>query len=74
MVLVPGLTLSHYSVQAGRSYESLAEGGLRLDQLAALVWPHDGNHLYVGLIALVLAPLAWWKRERLGDLTNQICR
>jgi membrane protease YdiL (CAAX protease family) len=56
-------------VQAGRSYESLAEGGLRVDQLVALVWPQDGNHLYVGVIALVLAPLAWWKAERLPGRT-----
>jgi hypothetical protein len=51
-VLVPGLTLSRHSVQAGRSYESIAEGALALDHLSAIVWPRDGNHLYVGWIAL----------------------
>lgn len=59
VVLVPGLTLSTYSVQAGRSYESLAEGGLTLDGATALLWPRDGNHLYLGWIALALAPLAF---------------
>lgn len=65
VVLAPGLTLSRYSVQAGRSYESIAEGALPLEELRALVWPRDGNHLYVGWIALALAPLAFWRKERL---------
>ncbi|MDQ3033560.1 MAG: hypothetical protein M3Y87_14165, partial [Myxococcota bacterium] len=63
-VLAPGLTLSQHSVQAGRSYESIADGALSLDHLSALVWPRDGNHLYVGWIALALAPLAFWRRAR----------
>ncbi|CAN5704609.1 hypothetical protein BH09MYX1_BH09MYX1_64400 [soil metagenome] len=65
VVLVPGLTLAKYSVQAGRSYESLSEGGLALSDEAALLWPHDGNHLYVGLVALVLAPFAFFRRAAL---------
>lgn len=64
-VLVPGLTLSQYSVQAGRSYESISEGAIRLSHLTALITPRDGNHLYVGLIAWVLVPLAWWRATKL---------
>jgi len=64
VVLVPGLTLAGYSVQAGRSYESIADGGLDGIGVTALLWPRDGNHLYVGIIALLLAPLAFLKSER----------
>lgn len=64
VVLVPGLTLAGYSVQAGRSYESIAEGGLDAMGATALVWPRDGNHLYVGLIALLLTPFALLKSAR----------
>jgi hypothetical protein len=64
-VLVPGLTLAEHSVQSGRSYESLSEGGIDPRGMLALIWPRDGNHLYVGWIVLALAPLAWWRRERL---------
>jgi len=67
-VLVPGLTLAKHSVQAGRSYASLAEGGLALRDATALFWPRDGNHLYVGWIALGLAPLAALRRPRLPGL------
>ncbi len=65
VVLVPGLELAKQSVQAGRSYASLAEGGLELSQATALLWPQDGNHLYVGLLPLVLAPLAFLRKEKL---------
>jgi hypothetical protein len=65
VVLVPGLTLSTYSVQAGRSYESLSEGGLTLERALALFWPQDGNHLYVGWVALALTPLAFFRAARL---------
>ncbi len=65
VVLVPGLTLSTYSVQAGRSYASLAEGGLTLEGALALLWPQDGNHLYVGWIALALMPLAFLRSPKL---------
>ncbi len=68
VVLVPTLGLAGHSVQAGRSYESLAEGGLTLRDATALFWPRDGNHLYVGWIALVLAPLAALRRPRLPGL------
>jgi hypothetical protein len=68
VVLAPGLTLAKYSVQAGRSYESLAEGGLALRDATALFWPRDGNHLYVGWLALTLASLAWLRRPRLPGL------
>jgi hypothetical protein len=68
VVLVPGLTLAKHSVQAGRSYASLAEGGLALRDATALFWPRDGNHLYVGWIALGLAPLAALRRPRLPGL------
>ncbi|MFH2005411.1 MAG: hypothetical protein ABI333_02380 [bacterium] len=57
-VVIPGLRLASHSVQAGRSFSSIAEGGLSPNQLSALVWPQSGNHLYVGLLALALAPLA----------------
>lgn len=65
VVLVPGLTLSRHSVQAGRSYESIVEGSLALGDLIALVWPQPGNHLYVGWIALALAPLAFLRSPAL---------
>lgn len=65
VVLVPGLTLARHSVQSGRSFESIAEGSLALEDLRALAWPQPGNHLYVGWIALALAPLAWLRRARL---------
>ena len=65
VVLVPGLTLAKHSVQAGRSYESLSEGGLALREASAFFWPRDGNHLYVGWAALALAPLALLRRPRL---------
>jgi hypothetical protein len=65
VVLVPGLELAKHSVQAGRSYESLAEGGLTLAQATAFVWPQEGNHLYVGLLPLALAPLAFARKPKL---------
>lgn len=58
VMLVPGAELSTHSVQAGRSFESIAQGSLETEQLIALVWPMPGNHLYVGLLALALTPLA----------------
>ncbi len=58
VVLIPGLTLAEHSVQAGRGYASIADGGLELADLGALVWPRPGNHLYVGLLPLALGALA----------------
>ncbi|HJL20489.1 MAG TPA: hypothetical protein RMH99_32780 [Sandaracinaceae bacterium LLY-WYZ-13_1] len=57
-VIVPGLQLAEHSVQAGRGFDSIAAGALHGEDLWALVWPRDGNHLYVGWIALALIPLA----------------
>ena len=65
VVLVPGRTLAAHSVQAGRSYEDIAEGGLTLAQATALFAPQDGNHLYVGLLVLLFAPLAALRAPRL---------
>jgi hypothetical protein len=62
VVLVPGAGLAGHSVQAGRSFESIAEGGLGLDHLAALVAPRPGNHLYMGLVVLALVPFAFFRR------------
>lgn len=74
VVLVPGLGLAKHSVQAGRSYASLSEGGLTLEDATALVWPRDGNHLYVGIVALALAPLAFFRRERMpGRVVLVVC-
>lgn len=58
VVFVPGATLAKYSVQAGRSFGSIAEGGLRARDLLALVLPREGNHLYVGLLPLAAFPIA----------------
>ena len=63
VVLVPGLTLAEHSVQAGRSFASIREGALEGDALLAFVWPREGNHLYVGWLALGLIPLALRRRE-----------
>jgi hypothetical protein len=68
VVLVPGRTLAGLSVQAGRSYASIAEGGLTLAQAGALLSPQDGNHLYLGLLVLLLAPLAPLRAPRLPGL------
>lgn len=57
VVMVPGLTLAKHSVQAGRSFSSISEGSLQLKDLWALVWPQDGNHLYAGLLPLLLLPV-----------------
>lgn len=57
-VVVPGTRLAAHSVQAGRSFADLAAGGLAPGQLLALVWPLSGNHLYPGLLTLLLAMLA----------------
>lgn len=56
VVFVPGLELSRHSVQAGRSFSDLASGGLA--DLSPLLSPRSGNHLYVGLLPLALAPVA----------------
>ena len=58
VMLVPGAELSEHSVQAGRSFESISQGSLEADQLFALLWPMPGNHLYVGLLAIALTPMA----------------
>lgn len=63
-VLVPGLTLAEYSIQAGRSYESISAEALGLDYLSALVWPRSGNHLYVGVLPLLLMVAALRQRPR----------
>jgi hypothetical protein len=63
VVLEPGAELARHSVQAGRSFESIAEGGLALGHLTALVAPRPGNHLYVGLLVLALAPFAFFPRR-----------
>lgn len=56
VVFVPGLELSRHSVQAGRAFSDLASGGLA--DLSPLLSPRSGNHLYVGLLPLALAPFA----------------
>jgi hypothetical protein len=68
VVLVPGLTLAGYSVQAGRSYASISEGGLTLSEASAFLWPRDGNHLYVGWLALLLTPFAVANKARIPGL------
>lgn len=74
VVLVPGLELAKHSVQAGRSYASLSEGGLTWTEATALLWPRDGNHLYVGWIALGLAPLAFVRRAPMpGRFVLLVC-
>lgn len=55
-VFVPGLELAKHSVQAGRHFADLSDGGL--SDLSPLLSPKSGNHLYVGLLAFVLAPFA----------------
>lgn len=64
VVLVPGALLAEHSIQAGRSFDSIADGGLSLDQLWALVTPQPGNHLYMGLVVVVLVPVAFLTRKR----------
>jgi len=64
VVLVPGLELAEHSVQAGRGFDSIAEGGLDADALVALVWPQPGNHLYVGWIAIIAGVFALFRRDR----------
>lgn len=56
--LLPTATLAGESVQAGSDFASIAAGGLSTSDLIAVVWPQPGNHLYVGLLPLLLAPLA----------------
>ncbi len=62
-VLIPGAELAAHSVQAGRSFESIADGGLGPGRLWALLWPQPGNHLYVGWLALALGAVALRRRE-----------
>lgn len=59
VVILPGAELATLSVQAGRSFESIAEGHLRREQLAALLWPQPGNHLYLGWLSLAAIPLGY---------------
>lgn len=54
-VVGPGLRLASHSIQAGRSLESIGEGALAPGHLLALLWPRPGNHLYLGLMVLLLA-------------------
>lgn len=63
VVVLPGLELAERSVQAGRSFESVADEGLAPERLVALVWPQPGNHLYVGLVTLALAAVAIVRRR-----------
>jgi hypothetical protein len=56
VVFVPGLELAKHSVQAGRDFADLSDGGL--GDLSPLLSPKSGNHLYVGLLAFALAPVA----------------
>lgn len=56
VVIAPGITLSEHSVQAGRSFASIAEGAL--DDLSAIWVPRPGNHLHVGWIAMSLGVFA----------------
>lgn len=65
VVLVPGLRLAEHSVQAERGYASIAEGGLALEDLVALIWARPGNHLYVGLLPLALGVVALRRRRPL---------
>lgn len=58
VVLVPALGLASRSVQAGNDLASISAGALDPSDLLALVWPMPGNHLYVGLVPLLLALLA----------------
>lgn len=64
VVLVPGMELAEHSVQAGRAFDSIAEGGLEGDALRALVWPQPGNHLYVGWLAILSGVVALLRRDR----------
>ncbi len=64
-VLIPGSHLAAPSVQAGRSFESISEGGLDVPRMIALVWPKEGNHLYVGWVAIALGIVALRRRDRL---------
>ena len=64
VVLVPGLELAKHSVQAGRGFDSIAEGALETDALIALFWPQPGNHLYVGWIAIFAGVVALFRRDR----------
>lgn len=57
-VLVPAAELAEHSVQAGRSFESIADESLTLERTLAFFWPQSGNHLYVGWIALALGVIA----------------
>ncbi|MEM9071703.1 MAG: hypothetical protein AAGE52_24555 [Myxococcota bacterium] len=66
VVFVPGLTLAEHSVQAGRSFESIASGALEVGDLGALFRARSGNHLYVGWLPLALAPFAIVARPKLA--------
>ncbi len=52
--LGPASEVTPLSVQHGRDYASLSEGGIPPHELWGLVWPHRA-YLYVGAPALVLA-------------------
>lgn len=69
VVLVPAAGLARLSVQAGNDLGSIADGALGPSDLPALIWPHPGNHLYVGAIPLLLAGLALAQRRRGRDAT-----
>lgn len=62
VVLIPGAGLAQHSVQTGTDFDSITAGGLSPSELIALLAPQPGNHLYMGLIVLALAPLAFLGR------------
>lgn len=65
VLLVPTTNLAALSVQAGRDLASIREGSLDPSEYAALIGPRPGNHLFVGWIALGLAPFALFRiRDR----------
>ncbi|HJL27956.1 MAG TPA: hypothetical protein RMI62_02610, partial [Polyangiaceae bacterium LLY-WYZ-15_(1-7)] len=66
VVFVPGLELAEHSVQAGRSYEAIADKGLGAEALEALIAPRSGNHLYGGWLALAAVAVALWRRRGLA--------
>lgn len=72
VVMVPGLTLAQHSVQAGRSFASISDGGLQPKDLLALVWPQEGNHLYAGLLPLLLLPVGISFARRMKSLSGPL--
>ncbi len=69
VVLGPAAEVTPLSVQHGRDYASLSEGGIPPRDLWGLVWPHRA-YLYVGAPALALAALGAWPGE--GGLPRRV--